>query len=67
VTDILPDIQTPTLVTHGSEDRLVAFEAAELTANLLPKGVLRPFRGKGHLPLFTATHEFCQVLREFID
>lgn len=66
VTGILPAVHTPTLVTHGGGDRLVSFEAAELTASLLPRSTLHTFEGKGHLPLFTATADFCDVLRAFV-
>jgi pimeloyl-ACP methyl ester carboxylesterase len=55
VTSLLPAIATPTLVTHGREDRLVSFAAAELMASSLPDARLHGFEGKGHLPLFTAT------------
>jgi hypothetical protein len=27
---------------------------------------LYAFEGKGHLPIFTATDEFCEVLRRFV-
>jgi pimeloyl-ACP methyl ester carboxylesterase len=63
VTEILPAVHTPTLVTHCGEDRLVSFAAAELTASLLPDATLHVFEGKGHLPLFTATTDFCDVLQ----
>ena len=66
VTDILPMIETPTLVTHGRDDRLVTYAAAELMASLLPNAALYPFNAKGHLPIFTATDEFCDVLRAFV-
>jgi class 3 adenylate cyclase/pimeloyl-ACP methyl ester carboxylesterase len=66
VVPLLPAIATPTLVTHGRDDRLVSFAAAELTASLLPNARLHGFEGKGHLPLFTATQEFCEVLRAFV-
>jgi class 3 adenylate cyclase/pimeloyl-ACP methyl ester carboxylesterase len=66
VTGILPAVHAPTLVTHGAEDRLVSLAAAELTASLLPNATLHVFNGKGHLPLFTATAEFCNVLEAFI-
>jgi class 3 adenylate cyclase/pimeloyl-ACP methyl ester carboxylesterase len=65
VTGILPTITIPTLVTHGRDDRLVSFEAADLAASLLPNTRLHGFEGKGHLPIFTATNEFCEVLRVF--
>ena len=66
VTPLLPAIATPTLVTHGRDDRLVSFAAAELMASSLPNARLHGFEGKGHLPLFTATQEFCEVLRAFV-
>jgi pimeloyl-ACP methyl ester carboxylesterase len=66
VTPLLPTIATPTLVTHGVDDRLVSFGAAELAASLLPNCTLHGFEGKGHLPIFTATDEFCAVLRAFV-
>ncbi|MEH2515323.1 class 3 adenylate cyclase/pimeloyl-ACP methyl ester carboxylesterase [Bradyrhizobium sp. AZCC 1610] len=65
VTGILPLVHTKTLVTHGGEDRLVSFAAAELTASLLPDATLHIFEAKGHLPLFTDTAEFCHVVRAF--
>lgn len=65
VTGILPGVHAPTLVTHGGEDRLVSLGAAELTASLVPDATLHVFEGKGHLPLFTATTDFCNVLRGF--
>ena len=30
------------------------------------RGKLYAFEGKGHLPIFTATDEFCEVLRRFV-
>jgi pimeloyl-ACP methyl ester carboxylesterase len=66
VTEILPMITTPTLVTHGRDDRLVSFEAAELATSLLPNATLHGFDGKGHLPIFTAPNEFCEALRSFV-
>jgi class 3 adenylate cyclase/pimeloyl-ACP methyl ester carboxylesterase len=59
-------IRVPTLVTHGRDDRLVAFAAAEEFAARLPNARLCPFEGKGHLPIFTATDKFCEVLRKFV-
>jgi class 3 adenylate cyclase/pimeloyl-ACP methyl ester carboxylesterase len=66
VTGILPEIAVPTLVTHGREDRLVLFQAAEELAARLSNAQLCVFEGKGHFPIFTATEEFCDVLRRFV-
>jgi pimeloyl-ACP methyl ester carboxylesterase len=59
-------IRVPTLIAHGTEDREVPFAAAEYLAAHIPGARLYPFVGYGHVPLFTATQEFCDVLREFV-
>ena len=66
VMPLLADIRLPVLVTHGRKDRLLAFAAAEQIAAGLPNAQLYAFEGKGHLPIFTATDEFCEVLRRFV-
>jgi pimeloyl-ACP methyl ester carboxylesterase len=63
---LLPAIRVPTLIAHGTEDRQVPFAAAEYLAAHIPGAQLYPFEGYGHVPLFTATQEFCDVLRRFI-
>lgn len=66
VTSVLSEISVPTLVSHGREDRLVMFEAAEALAARLRSAQLYAFEGKGHFPMFTATDEFCDVLCRFV-
>jgi pimeloyl-ACP methyl ester carboxylesterase len=63
---LLSSIEAPTLVTHGTADRLIPYAAAEYIAEHLPNARLYPFADKGHLPIFTATGEFCEVVREFV-
>jgi class 3 adenylate cyclase/pimeloyl-ACP methyl ester carboxylesterase len=63
---LLSAIGVPTLVVHGTEDRQVPFAAAEYLAEHIPGAQLYPFKGYGHVPLFTATQEFCDVLRRFV-
>jgi len=63
---LLSAIRVPTLVVHGSEDRQVPFAAAEYLARHIPGAQLYPFTGCGHVPLFTGTREFCEVLRAFV-
>jgi class 3 adenylate cyclase/pimeloyl-ACP methyl ester carboxylesterase len=68
--DVMPflaEIAVPTLVTQGGEDRLHVLAAAERFAAQLPNARLHVFKGKGHLPIFTATDEFCNVLRSFVQ
>jgi pimeloyl-ACP methyl ester carboxylesterase len=63
---LLSAIRVPTLIAHGTEDRQVPFAAAEYLAAHIPGAQLYPFVGYGHVPLFTATQEFCDVLRAFV-
>jgi pimeloyl-ACP methyl ester carboxylesterase len=66
VSPILERVRIPTLVTHGREDQLIPFSGAEYLARELPVAELYGFEAKGHLPIFTAPDEFCQVLRGFV-
>ena len=63
---LLSAIRVPTLIAHGTEDRQVPFAAAEYLAAHIAGAQLHPFVGYGHVPLFTATQEFCDVLRAFV-
>jgi pimeloyl-ACP methyl ester carboxylesterase len=63
---LLSAIRVPTLIAHGTEDRQVPFAAAEYLAAHIPGAQLYPFKGYGHVPLFTATQEFCELLRRFV-
>jgi class 3 adenylate cyclase/pimeloyl-ACP methyl ester carboxylesterase len=64
---LLARIRVPTLVVHGTDDRQVPFAAAEYLAAHIPCAQLYAFKGYGHVPLFTATQEFCDVLRRFVN
>ena len=66
VTPILGSIGVPVLVAHGREDRIGDFAAAEYIAAHLPDARLYAFEGKGHSPMFSATDEFCEVLKRFV-
>jgi pimeloyl-ACP methyl ester carboxylesterase len=50
---------------HGTEDRNVPIESAVDLVSRIPGARLHRFEGRGHLPAFTATDEFCEVLRRF--
>ena len=50
----LENIKTPTLVLHGSEDRLVSLTHANFIAETVPNATLKLVEGGGHL--FFATH-----------
>jgi pimeloyl-ACP methyl ester carboxylesterase len=59
-------VKTPTLVLHGTQDRRGPLAAAHFLAEGPPDSRLYLFEGSGHLPIFTATGEFCDVLRRFV-
>jgi pimeloyl-ACP methyl ester carboxylesterase len=66
IVPVLERVRAPTLVIHGTHDRRVSFEAARYLAEHIPGARLYPFERRGHLPIFTATSEFCEVLRRFV-
>ena len=66
IAPILERVKAPVLVLQGTEDRRVSVVAARYLAEHLPDARLHLFEGRGHLPIFTATAEFCGVLRGFV-
>jgi pimeloyl-ACP methyl ester carboxylesterase len=67
VDSLLPDLQVPTLVMHGTVDRRVPFAAGQYLAEHIAGAQFYAFEGKGHMAMFTtAVNEFCEVLRHFV-
>ncbi|WP_157935466.1 alpha/beta fold hydrolase [Kyrpidia spormannii] len=64
--DLLPTIQNPVLIVHGSEDRVVLPAAAERHAGMIPKARLRIYPGAGHSPFWENPGRFNEELREFV-
>ena len=48
VTDLLPEVRTPTLVLHAREDRMIPFELGRELASLLPNARLVPLDWEIH-------------------
>lgn len=46
--DLLPHVQTPTLVIHGDEDTLIDISGGRRTAELLPNAEILEIEGMGH-------------------
>ena len=67
VRGILPAIRIPVLVTHGTADRAAQFERAREMAAAIPGALFYAFEGRGHALIITATGEFCEVLRAFVQ
>jgi class 3 adenylate cyclase/pimeloyl-ACP methyl ester carboxylesterase len=67
VRSLLTEINVPTLLIYGTRDlTLDPIPTANYVLERMPNAQLYLFEGKGHLPLFTAQQEFCDVLRQFI-
>ncbi len=63
---LLKSLRVPTLVMHGTADKCVPFELGRRLAEGIPGARLYAFEERCHLPMVTATQEFCDVLREFV-
>lgn len=50
VSDLLPEIHTPTLVLHYRSDRLIWFRGGQELASGLPRATFMPLDGRVHLP-----------------
>ena len=68
--DQLGQLRMPTLLLHGSDDRIVPPSSVEYLAGRLPDGRVRMFAGRGHALPFTAAGEVAgaieSVLHEWI-
>jgi pimeloyl-ACP methyl ester carboxylesterase len=60
----LGDVQAPTLVIHGTEDRLMAVENGELIARLIPGAQLELLEGSGHMFFWEQPERSAQLVRE---
>jgi len=63
---LIRHIDLPTLVIHGSEDRVTPVAAGRFLAEQLPHGVLREVESAGHAPFLSRPHTVLAVLREFL-
>lgn len=57
---------TPTLVTHGAEDKTTNLIAAEYTARMIPGAKLSVYEGIGHSPFFEDAPRFNGELTAFV-
>jgi 3-oxoadipate enol-lactonase len=64
--DRLGAIAAPTLVLHGTEDRVIDPRNSALLADGIPKAELRWFEGCGHLFFWERPERFVHVVTEFL-
>jgi non-heme chloroperoxidase len=65
--EVLAAIRVPTLLVHGTLDRVVDPSAAEYAAGKIPGALLRWFHDVGHLPFVERAAEFNSALRELTN
>lgn len=63
----LPEIEIPTLVVWGLNDRIVPVEAALGYHRLIPQSRLEIFERTGHVPMLERPGRFNSLLSEFIE
>jgi 3-oxoadipate enol-lactonase len=66
VRPLLRDLQVPTLLIHGTADRVIPFTHGVYLHGSLPDARLFPVEGRGHLPNYTAAAEVNGALATFL-
>lgn len=61
----LADLATPTLVLHGTEDRIVPLGAGRFLAETLPQARFQTLMQAGHAPFLSYPEQVFQLWREF--
>jgi pimeloyl-ACP methyl ester carboxylesterase len=62
----LPSLRVPTLVLHGSEDRMVSVQNAEMLASRIPGAALAVLEGAGHLYHSERAEEADAIVLDFV-
>lgn len=62
----LKSIHSPTLIVHGTEDRVTEFFSAKYLRAEIPGSELMPFEGAGHLLLAESPKRLYQVTADFL-
>lgn len=62
----LPDIETPTLVIHGTEDEVVPRQFGKYIAERIPGARLHLIKGAGHLPFVERPTAFNDAVLQFL-
>jgi len=63
---LLGQINTPTLIVHGSDDSVVPLGAGEFMADNIKRARLEVFSRAGHAPFITREPRFIEVVKEFL-
>ena len=63
---VVPSVDLPVLLVHGSNDTICPPTASRYLAGLLPRARLEIMTGAGHAPFFSRPTEFTNLLGQFI-
>jgi pimeloyl-ACP methyl ester carboxylesterase len=66
IRDVLPTVRVPTLVLHGSADRIVPVEVGKYVARRVPSARFVEFPGMGHLALRAGGHLIQAEMQRFL-
>ena len=65
--DVLAELDSPVLITHGEVDNVMQFASTEHFSELIPNAQTSFYPQMGHMPFLEAADRFNQELREFVD
>ena len=65
--ELLPRVEVPTLVVHGTLDRIVPVARARALAGGIPGARLVAIDGAGHAPQLEQPERFCELLVSFAE
>lgn len=66
ITDAAANIEAPTLLVIGRQDRYMPHENAPATVRRIPDCTMRWIENCGHLPMVEAPDEYARLLRSFL-
>lgn len=66
-TRLIHKIGAPTLLIHGSEDRLVSVDSARWVADQRPDWTYAEMKGVGHVPMLEAAGSFAELVTGWLE
>ena len=63
----LAELTVPTLIIHGSHDRMLSVDLALLLHQNIRNSTLQVIKDAGHCPHLEKTREFNDIIRDFLN
>lgn len=63
----LGKIKPPTLIIHGTEDKVCPVEAGLFLSENIQGSIFKEFKGAGHAPFITEREKFRDTINDFLD